>query len=69
VAGLIVGSISSAVVGGCAGFLVGSFAESTLSAWWQATSEAKPRPATKFSNGVTEDSTLHSRLPSPRTSP
>ena len=55
VAGLIVGSVSSAVVGGCAGFLVGSFAESTLTAWWQATSEAKSRPVRRLPDGAAEE--------------
>ena len=39
--GIVLGGISSAVVGAFFGFLIGSFLEMALRAWWQAASEPK----------------------------
>jgi hypothetical protein len=42
--GWFVGTISSAVLGGFFGFLLASFLEMTLRAWWQATERQQNRP-------------------------
>jgi len=39
--GIVLGGVSSAVVGAFFGFLIGSFLEMALRAWWQAASEPK----------------------------
>jgi hypothetical protein len=45
--GVVVGSISGAVLGGFFGFLGGAFLEMALTAWWQATSNSNaPKPET-----------------------
>ncbi len=41
-AGLIVGSVSFAVLGGFFGFLLGSFLKTSLMAWWQAAGACEP---------------------------
>jgi hypothetical protein len=40
--GIVVGAISCGVLGALFGFLIGSFLEMFLRAWWQAASEPKP---------------------------
>jgi hypothetical protein len=40
--GIVLGAISSGVVGAFFGFLIGSFLEMALRAWWQASSEPRP---------------------------
>ena len=49
IGGLVVGSVSSAVLGGGFGFLWGSFLEAALCAWWQAASEAPSRDRSAIS--------------------
>jgi len=43
--GIVLGSISGAVLGGVFGFLGGAFLEMTLAAWWQATTSSKSTDA------------------------
>jgi hypothetical protein len=43
--GIVLGSISGAVLGGVFGFLGGAFLEMTLAAWWQATTSSKSSDA------------------------
>jgi hypothetical protein len=42
-AGWLVGTLSSALLGGFFGFLLASFLEMTLGAWWQAAGETKKK--------------------------
>jgi hypothetical protein len=50
--GLILGAISSGVLGAFFGGLSGCFLKTWLSAWWQASSESDPRAKPKISGGL-----------------
>ncbi len=63
--GIVVGAVSCAVLGAFFGFLIGSFLEMFLRAWWQAASEPKPANSPLASAPSVPNSPLQMEFPVP----
>jgi small-conductance mechanosensitive channel len=63
--GIVVGAVSCGVLGAFFGFLIGSFLEMFLRAWWQAASEPKPANPPLASAPSVPNSLLQMEFPVP----